>query len=192
MGINQDRMLALIAVGEDYRKVGEQLCENIQILVRLNDSGRLTPADIEVLRGLTSPVALLREPINSPALLRAEADHFRLRAGRNARQKRYMAKRRANGGPVGASTEDEAAQIEELTSGTPKKKASATVKKSTRYDRYNMHDDGDPENFAAPGAQHFPTRDLAEPVVPNRRPFTGPDFEPQAEPATKESHGGNE
>lgn len=153
MGISQDRILALIAAGEDFRRAGEQLCENIQILVKLNDTGRLTAADIEMLRGLTSPLVLLAEPIDSPAILRAESDHFRLRAGRNARQKRYMAKRRANGGAalVPHTTEDDEAMLLALTTGTPGKRSANSPPRQFRG--YNPADDGDPED--APAAQHF-------------------------------------
>lgn len=200
MGISQDRILDLIAAADDYRKAAQQLCDNIQSLVRLAMTHRLNAADVTILSGLTSPEALLTQPVRSPATIERERDHFKLRAGRNARQKRYMAKRREGGTRL--TTEETNTQMAELLGITPDEAAARMERTAPvprhvppvpspaghtmkAYGGYNPADDGDPEDS-------MPARPVATDFIPNRRPFTGPDFESPSAPATKESRDGDE
>lgn len=202
MPITQDRMLALIDAADDYKYALEGLVAQIEAIRAARASGQDYREPLAFLLQSPRIASMLHDPVATATTLATERAHFKAARGRNIRHAEYLRRKRTSDSAA-IMTDEQAADYEALTGVKPGQPAtqpplrpaplSVPKKPESVYGQYNMHDDGDPEDFA-PQAQRT-ARDLApEPSpVPNRRPFTGPDFvEAQAEPATKESRDGNE
>lgn len=178
MPITQDRVLALIDAADDYRNAAQLLCDHIQTLVHLAETHRLNAADVVILRGLIKPETVIKS-MQSFLTIETERAHFRIRAGRNARQQRWLARRKA--GLTGTAVPQSEPTIE-LTDEADLEMLAALMATPTDgrprtlslkhlptepprrpapqpYGGYNPADDGDPEDFPDPT---YSGPDLAE------------------------------
>ena len=88
MPITQDRMLALIAAGEDYQQALAQARELITTNRNRVLDGQISPQDaINLLSQFIVPELLLKSPSRSESTLYIERKHFNSNAARNERAK---------------------------------------------------------------------------------------------------------
>lgn len=94
MPITEDRMLALLAAGEDLQQALEASEQSLRQVASEAEGGMLSAGEALAQALLLVGRARLRQPIESSLVLAVERQHFQLVRGRNRAARRRMALKR--------------------------------------------------------------------------------------------------